>query len=258
MLILNCFVSEIYFFPGRYFIIILFFNHSNVKYASSPEYSRAGQTSILSVGMVAVHNQLLWFDLFMTLLCNNVIKMFSCRSCQPCWGLHCFLWREESLVWVQNTFTKRFLILNFLMNKGWQRAPTVLPGITVHCPGSPGHGSRFVENTAAEKLVSVHLRIEGKEMSHTRSHDDAPTKTVVKMWKGFGFFFHCGYTSFPSSFPPLHYCCALLHSTLLRVSVINCEIIKTCSKITEGLLYMAKENKLSSYSAAALWYPPQK
>ncbi len=28
-------------------------------------------------------------------------------------------------------------------------------GITVRCPGSPGHGSRFVENTAAEKLVSV-------------------------------------------------------------------------------------------------------
>lgn len=28
-------------------------------------------------------------------------------------------------------------------------------GITIHCPGSPGHGSRFVENTAAEKLVSV-------------------------------------------------------------------------------------------------------
>uniref|UniRef100_A0A672KX86 N-acyl-aliphatic-L-amino acid amidohydrolase n=1 Tax=Sinocyclocheilus grahami TaxID=75366 RepID=A0A672KX86_SINGR len=27
--------------------------------------------------------------------------------------------------------------------------------ITVRCPGSPGHGSRFVENTAAEKLVSV-------------------------------------------------------------------------------------------------------
>uniref|UniRef100_A0A672YE07 Peptidase M20 dimerisation domain-containing protein n=1 Tax=Sphaeramia orbicularis TaxID=375764 RepID=A0A672YE07_9TELE len=27
-------------------------------------------------------------------------------------------------------------------------------GITIHCPGSPGHGSRFVENTAAEKLVS--------------------------------------------------------------------------------------------------------
>uniref|UniRef100_A0A8C6PGP3 Aminoacylase 1 n=1 Tax=Nothobranchius furzeri TaxID=105023 RepID=A0A8C6PGP3_NOTFU len=27
--------------------------------------------------------------------------------------------------------------------------------ITVHCPGSPGHGSRFVENTAAEKLVSI-------------------------------------------------------------------------------------------------------
>ncbi|XP_056129626.1 aminoacylase-1A-like isoform X2 [Lampris incognitus] len=27
--------------------------------------------------------------------------------------------------------------------------------ITVHCPGSPGHGSRFVENTAAEKLHSI-------------------------------------------------------------------------------------------------------
>uniref|UniRef100_A0AAR2JIF8 N-acyl-aliphatic-L-amino acid amidohydrolase n=1 Tax=Pygocentrus nattereri TaxID=42514 RepID=A0AAR2JIF8_PYGNA len=26
--------------------------------------------------------------------------------------------------------------------------------ITIRCPGSPGHGSRFVENTAAEKLVS--------------------------------------------------------------------------------------------------------
>uniref|UniRef100_A0A667XX24 N-acyl-aliphatic-L-amino acid amidohydrolase n=1 Tax=Myripristis murdjan TaxID=586833 RepID=A0A667XX24_9TELE len=29
--------------------------------------------------------------------------------------------------------------------------------ITIHCPGSPGHGSRFVENTAAEKLVSFHI-----------------------------------------------------------------------------------------------------
>uniref|UniRef100_A0A3P8TA28 N-acyl-aliphatic-L-amino acid amidohydrolase n=1 Tax=Amphiprion percula TaxID=161767 RepID=A0A3P8TA28_AMPPE len=28
-------------------------------------------------------------------------------------------------------------------------------GITVHCPGRPGHGSRFVENTAAEKLRHV-------------------------------------------------------------------------------------------------------
>uniref|UniRef100_A0A665THG6 N-acyl-aliphatic-L-amino acid amidohydrolase n=1 Tax=Echeneis naucrates TaxID=173247 RepID=A0A665THG6_ECHNA len=27
--------------------------------------------------------------------------------------------------------------------------------ITVHCPGSPGHGSRFVENTAAEKMRQV-------------------------------------------------------------------------------------------------------
>uniref|UniRef100_A0A8C1WX74 N-acyl-aliphatic-L-amino acid amidohydrolase n=1 Tax=Cyprinus carpio TaxID=7962 RepID=A0A8C1WX74_CYPCA len=29
------------------------------------------------------------------------------------------------------------------------------PWCEFHCPGSPGHGSRFVENTAAEKLVSV-------------------------------------------------------------------------------------------------------
>ncbi|XP_056885973.1 aminoacylase-1A-like [Takifugu flavidus] len=27
--------------------------------------------------------------------------------------------------------------------------------ITIHCPGSPGHGSRFVENTAAEKLHQI-------------------------------------------------------------------------------------------------------
>uniref|UniRef100_H3DB38 N-acyl-aliphatic-L-amino acid amidohydrolase n=1 Tax=Tetraodon nigroviridis TaxID=99883 RepID=H3DB38_TETNG len=27
--------------------------------------------------------------------------------------------------------------------------------ITIHCPGSPGHGSRFVENTAAEKLRQI-------------------------------------------------------------------------------------------------------
>lgn len=33
----------------------------------------------------------------------------------------------------------------------------LFPGITIHCPGSPGHGSRFVENTAAEKLVSVNV-----------------------------------------------------------------------------------------------------
>uniref|UniRef100_A0A4W5MHW4 N-acyl-aliphatic-L-amino acid amidohydrolase n=1 Tax=Hucho hucho TaxID=62062 RepID=A0A4W5MHW4_9TELE len=33
---------------------------------------------------------------------------------------------------------------------------SLLPsGIMVHCPGSPGHGSRFVENTAAEKLRNV-------------------------------------------------------------------------------------------------------
>ena len=31
----------------------------------------------------------------------------------------------------------------------------VLIGFTITCPGNPGHGSRFIKNTAAEKVVSV-------------------------------------------------------------------------------------------------------
>lgn len=27
-------------------------------------------------------------------------------------------------------------------------------GVRVHCPGKPGHGSRFIEDNAAEKFVS--------------------------------------------------------------------------------------------------------
>lgn len=27
-------------------------------------------------------------------------------------------------------------------------------GFTITCPGNPGHGSRFIENTAVEKVVS--------------------------------------------------------------------------------------------------------
>jgi len=30
-------------------------------------------------------------------------------------------------------------------------------GIRIKCAGDPGHGSRFIENTAAEKLVSLDL-----------------------------------------------------------------------------------------------------
>ena len=30
----------------------------------------------------------------------------------------------------------------------------VLPGFTVTCPGDPGHGSRFIKNTAVNKVVS--------------------------------------------------------------------------------------------------------
>ncbi|XP_030633122.1 aminoacylase-1 [Chanos chanos] len=66
------------------------------------------------------------------------------------------------------TFVKhpKFLNLNigFALDEGLANpaeAFTVFYGerspwwITVHCPGSPGHGSRFVENTAAEKLRRV-------------------------------------------------------------------------------------------------------
>lgn len=31
----------------------------------------------------------------------------------------------------------------------------VVTGVKVSCPGNPGHGSRFIEGTAAEKLRSV-------------------------------------------------------------------------------------------------------
>jgi aminoacylase len=31
----------------------------------------------------------------------------------------------------------------------------VIIGVKVSCPGNPGHGSRFIEGTAAEKLRSV-------------------------------------------------------------------------------------------------------
>lgn len=50
MLILNCFLSEIIVFPGRYFIIMLYFNHSNVKFAWAPEYSQVGQTVFFKCG----------------------------------------------------------------------------------------------------------------------------------------------------------------------------------------------------------------
>ena len=30
----------------------------------------------------------------------------------------------------------------------------LFPGVQVRCPGNPGHGSRFIENNAGEKVVS--------------------------------------------------------------------------------------------------------
>uniref|UniRef100_UPI00398F2D6C aminoacylase-1-like isoform X2 n=1 Tax=Pristiophorus japonicus TaxID=55135 RepID=UPI00398F2D6C len=42
----------------------------------------------------------------------------------------------------------------------------VCVGVTVRCPGSPGHGSRFIENTAAEKvrrIINLFLDFREKE-----------------------------------------------------------------------------------------------
>uniref|UniRef100_A0A672GIE6 N-acyl-aliphatic-L-amino acid amidohydrolase n=1 Tax=Salarias fasciatus TaxID=181472 RepID=A0A672GIE6_SALFA len=47
------------------------------------------------------------------------------------------------------------LNIGFSLDEGKCHLFTTFSRITVHCPGSPGHGSRFVENTAAEKLVSI-------------------------------------------------------------------------------------------------------
>lgn len=53
-------------------------------------------------------------------------------------------------------------LINFLE---WWTVKTkewfLFSGITIHCPGSPGHGSRFVENTAAEKLVRISVTYVG-------------------------------------------------------------------------------------------------
>lgn len=163
--------------------------------------------------------------------------MFPRRSCQPWWGLHCFLWREESLVWVQNIFTKRFFILNFLMNKGWQRAPPRLCSPRDYSPLSRQSWSWLSvcgEHSCWEAGECPSKNRRKRNVAHSQSRW-YPNENCCQNVKK-----HCGYTSFPSSFPLLHYCCALLHSSLLRVSVLNHEIIKTCSKITEGLLYIAK------------------
>uniref|UniRef100_A0A673MUI2 N-acyl-aliphatic-L-amino acid amidohydrolase n=1 Tax=Sinocyclocheilus rhinocerous TaxID=307959 RepID=A0A673MUI2_9TELE len=51
------------------------------------------------------------------------------------------------------------LNIGFALDEGKQtcrfRLLVVVVVLVFRCPGSPGHGSRFVENTAAEKLVSV-------------------------------------------------------------------------------------------------------
>lgn len=44
------------------------------------------------------------FVLSVTLLCHCLHAPR--RSCQPWWRLHCFLWREESLVWVMKYFVR--------------------------------------------------------------------------------------------------------------------------------------------------------
>uniref|UniRef100_A0AAQ4QT92 N-acyl-aliphatic-L-amino acid amidohydrolase n=1 Tax=Gasterosteus aculeatus aculeatus TaxID=481459 RepID=A0AAQ4QT92_GASAC len=52
--------------------------------------------------------------------------------------------------------------------------------ITVHCPGSPGHGSRFVENTAAEKMVSFHKALLNTSECFTLGDVTTVNMTMVK------------------------------------------------------------------------------
>lgn len=69
-------------------------------------------------------------------------------------------WCELKITTMQDkhTFDQDFLISSWFHVTTVKEVKSVFPssiGITVHCPGNPGHGSRFVENTAAEKLVRV-------------------------------------------------------------------------------------------------------
>uniref|UniRef100_A0A8C4HJE2 N-acyl-aliphatic-L-amino acid amidohydrolase n=1 Tax=Dicentrarchus labrax TaxID=13489 RepID=A0A8C4HJE2_DICLA len=87
------------------------------------------------------------------------------------WNLNCMFASYEHFVGGHKgmeTFVKhpefQKLNIGFALDEGLANpgeAFTVFYGernpwwITIHCPGSPGHGSRFVENTAAEKLRQV-------------------------------------------------------------------------------------------------------
>uniref|UniRef100_A0A4W6DLR0 N-acyl-aliphatic-L-amino acid amidohydrolase n=1 Tax=Lates calcarifer TaxID=8187 RepID=A0A4W6DLR0_LATCA len=92
------------------------------------------------------------------------IRCFQCF--QRCRGQH--LYEEVGGHKGMETFVKhpefQKLNIGFALDEGLANPGepfTVFYGernpwwITVHCPGSPGHGSRFVENTAAEKLRQV-------------------------------------------------------------------------------------------------------
>uniref|UniRef100_A0A8C2C067 N-acyl-aliphatic-L-amino acid amidohydrolase n=1 Tax=Cyprinus carpio TaxID=7962 RepID=A0A8C2C067_CYPCA len=68
------------------------------------------------------------------------------------------------------------LNIGFALDEGKQ---TCRFRITVRCPGSPGHGSRFVENTAAEKLVSV-FRILNTNECFTLGDVTTVNMTMVK------------------------------------------------------------------------------
>ncbi|XP_026054608.1 aminoacylase-1-like [Carassius auratus] len=53
--------------------------------------------------------------------------------------------------------------------------------ITFHCPGSPGHGSRFVENTTAEKLKHMDQNFTSTEESDPWWHVFSSTCKAMNM-----------------------------------------------------------------------------
>uniref|UniRef100_A0A3P9C3Q6 N-acyl-aliphatic-L-amino acid amidohydrolase n=1 Tax=Maylandia zebra TaxID=106582 RepID=A0A3P9C3Q6_9CICH len=97
----------------------------------------------------------------------QAVRRLKARGWKPTRTLHLMFVPDEEVGGYKGmeTFVKQpefhKLNIGFALDEGLANptdAFTVFYGernpwwITVHCPGSPGHGSRFVENTAAEKL----------------------------------------------------------------------------------------------------------
>uniref|UniRef100_A0AAX7V4V5 N-acyl-aliphatic-L-amino acid amidohydrolase n=1 Tax=Astatotilapia calliptera TaxID=8154 RepID=A0AAX7V4V5_ASTCA len=102
----------------------------------------------------------------------QAVRRLKARGWKPTRTLHLMFVPDEEVGGYKGmeTFVKQpefhKLNIGFALDEGLANptdAFTVFYGernpwwITVHCPGSPGHGSRFVENTAAEKLLHFGL-----------------------------------------------------------------------------------------------------